>query len=506
MRLLVVVLVSSAGCVALPRHAAPPSAALSGRNTTLGRALEPATAAHAGQSGFVLLNRGEGAIQARVALADVAQSSIDAQYFEWAGDAVGRVLIDRVIAAADRGVRVRLLIDDYNSKGHDLAFETLDAHPNIEVRVFNPFVRGRLRLPQFFGRWTELNHRMHNKMFVVDGSAAIVGGRNMTDDYFGLGAKIDFRDFDLLAVGSVVPEAERAFDLYWNSRWAYPITALRRRRSLDELRRARDRFAVRVADERAHFPYWLPRDGADALAWLGRLRDRLAWATAEVVYDDPRRMAEPIRGEVTAVGRTVVALARQARDEIVGENAYLVPHRDLALVRELVGRGVKLELLTNSLATTDVVLVNAAYSKSRPWLTALGMALYEMKPYGTARALYVARPASHARLALHAKVAVFDRAVVLLGSFNLDPRSMYLDTEAVFVVHSPALARQVLEAMNVDFAADNAWRIGRVTGKNESAWLTERPRRVDVEPHDPAGAWRRMLRSLATLLPVRPYL
>lgn len=165
-------LVISVGCVTLPRHAAPPSTALVGQRTTLGHALEPATTAHSGQSGFVLFNHGGGAIQARVALADVAQSSIDAQYFECAGDSVGRVLIERVIAAADRGVRVRLLVDDYNRKGHDLAFETLGARPNIEVRVFKPFVRGRLRLPQFFWRWTELNHRMHNKMFIVDGTAA----------------------------------------------------------------------------------------------------------------------------------------------------------------------------------------------------------------------------------------------------------------------------------------------------------------------------------------------
>ena len=217
-------------------------------------------------------------------------------------------------------------------------------------------------------------------------------------------------------------------------------------------------------------------------------------------------MAEPVRGEVTAVGRAFVKLAREATSEIVGENAYLVPHEDLRLTRELLARGVKLQLLTNSLATTDVVAINAAYAKSRPELVDLGVSLYEMKPYASSRSLYVANPASHAHLALHGKAAVFDRKIVFLGSFNLDPRSMYLDTEAVFVVHSPELAQQLLATFATDFDAANAWRIGRVVGKHKAAWLTECPTRTEVEPHDPASAWRRMMRALTSLLPVRPYL
>jgi putative cardiolipin synthase len=508
MRSAVFVLAATAvGCVALPRHPErPASTAILDAATPLRGALASAMAAHPGASGFVLFDRGEAAIQARVALAEVAQSSLDAQYFEWAGDRLGRVLIDRVLAAADRGVRVRLLIDDYTNKGKDLGFETLDAHPNIEVRVFNPFARGRMRLPQFIGRWTELNHRMHNKMFVVDGIAAIVGGRNLTEDYFGLGGGLDFRDFDLLAVGPVVPAAEHAFDQYWNSEWAYPITALRKPSNPRELRAKRARFDAHVAGERATFPYRLPRGAGESLGWIAGLRDRAVWAPAEVVYDDPRRMAEPVRGAVTAVGRAFVALARQATREIVGENAYLVPHADLRLTRELLARGVELRLLTNSLATTDVIAVNAAYAKSRPHLVDVGVSLYEMKPYAGSRSLYIANPASRAHLALHGKAAVFDRKVVFLGSFNLDPRSMYLDTEAVFVVHSRELAQQLLQAFATDFDAANAWHIGRVVGKRKSAWLTERATRVDVEPHDPASVWRRMVRALASLLPVRPYL
>lgn len=401
-------------------------------------------------------------------------------------------------------MRVRLLIDDYNAKGHDLAFETLAAHPNIEVRVFNPFARGRLRLPQFAGRFTELNHRMHNKMFIVDGQAAIVGGRNLTDEYFGLGKTINYRDFDLLAIGPVVPQAERAFDRDWNSEWAYPTGALRRRSSPAELREARARFEAKLAAERATFPHPLPRDSGEALAWLEQFRGQVTWAPAEVVWDDPSLMAKPLRGQVTAVAQRMLALAEQSRREIVVENAYFIPDKKLTVLKTLRGRGVEVRLLTSSLATTDVVQVNAAYSKSRPEMAEIGITLYEMKPDAASRAIYFARPSSsRARLALHGKAAVFDRRVVFLGSFNLDPRSRYLDTEAVFVVHSPELAAQVLEAMALDFEAANAWRIGYDVRSGRAVWLSDWRDRVDVETRDPAGLWRRIAQSLAKLLPVR---
>jgi putative cardiolipin synthase len=497
------------GCALLPKHVArtPSAARLDTGDTALGRLIAPAALGHPLDSGFLLFNTGEGAIQARVALAEAAQTTLDAQYFEWAGDSIGRALLERVLAAADRGVRVRLLIDDYNTSGHDVSFAALAAHPNIEVRIFNPFARGRLRLTQFIGRFTELNHRMHNKMFIADGQAAVVGGRNLTDDYFGLGRKLDFRDFDLLAVGAVVAPAEAAFDRYWNSEWAYPIGALTRPVSAGELKRELERFAAHLARDRASFPYSLPRGRDEALAWLASFAGRVIWAPAEVVWDDPSLMAKPLHQQPTTVGRRLGELVAQSRSEIVGENAYLVPHEDLRLLRASIGRGVRVQLLTNSLASTDVVAVNAGYAKSRPGMAELGVGLYEMKPWGASRALYVARPAqSRARLALHGKAAVFDREVVFLGSFNLDPRSMYLDTEAVFVVHSPALAAELLRAFAADFAPASAWRIGHVVGKEQAAWITEWPGRADVEPHDPAGFWRRVARSLAALLPVRDYL
>jgi len=497
-----------AGCAVLPKHFDRPvsTARVDTAATTLGRVAIAASAQHPGESGFLLFNTGKGAVEARTALATVAQSTIDAQYFQWAGDALGRAILARVIAAAERGVRVRLLVDDYNTKGMDLGFEALAAIPNIEVRVFNPFVRGRLRLPQILGRFAALNHRMHNKMFLVDGQVAVIGGRNLTDDYFGMGDKLDFRDFDLLAIGAVVAQAEGAFDQYWNSKWAYPIGALKKPRKAAELAKARARFDKHLAEDRASFPYPLPRDEAEALAWLEQFRGQATWAPAEVVYDDPSLVDAPLHEQLTPVAAKIKQLAEAAQHEIVAENAYLVPKPDAPGVRKLLERGVSLRFLTNSLATTDEVAVNAVYSKARPTLAELGVALYEMKPWAASRELYVAHSTkSKAHLALHGKAAVFDRQTVLLGSFNLDPRSANLDTETVFVVHSAELAEELLGAFDIDFQPANAWHIGNVVGKKKAAWITEHPHGADVEPHDPASVWRRMLRSMMKLLPLRKY-
>jgi cardiolipin synthase C len=499
------IILAAIGC-GLPKNVVrPPSSALMDtHHTTLGELTAPAEAKHPGESGFLLFNTGEGAIQARVAMADVAQSSIDAQYFQWGRDTVGRVLLDRMMAAADRGVRVRLLIDDYWSSGQDPAFQAIDAHPNIEVRVFNPFSRGRMRVTQLLGRFTELNRRMHNKLFVADGQVAVVGGRNLMDEYFGLGKEICYRDFDLLAIGPVVSEAEAGFDQYWNSKWTYPISSLMKPSSQAKRDRAVERFATRVAADRATFPYALPHDANTALAWLGQFRGKVVWGPAELVHDDPNMVGNPAEAPPGVVWNKMAALTREVEHEVVLENAYLLPNPKMPTVRALRERGVTLRMLTNSLATTDEVPVNAHYANARPEMVDLGVELYEMKPYAASRELYIARSAtSKARLAVHAKAAVFDRKTVFIGSFNLDPRSMNLDTEIVLVVQSPQLAAQFLDAFATDFAPENAWRIAPVAGEEDDVvWITEQPAQPLVEPHDPASAWQRFVRSIERFLPV----
>src|SRR6516164_438097 len=498
------VALAAIGC-GLPKNVVRPqsSALVDTHHTTLGELTAPATAKHPGESGFLLFNTGEGAIQARVAMADLAQSSIDAMYFQWGRDTVGSVLLDRVMAAADRGVRVRLLIDDYYTSGYNLSF----AHPNMEIRVFNPYVRGEMRVTQLVGRFTELNRRMHNKLFVADGQLAVVGARNLIDDYFGLGKEICYRDFDLLAIGPVVSQAEAAFDQYWNSQWAYPISSLGKPPSQAEQDQMVHRFSERVAADRANFPYALPHDRDTARAWLVQFYGKGVWSPAELFYDDPNSVANPADAPPSRVFKKMNSLALEAQHEIVLENPYLLPTPEMPTFRALRERGVRLRMLTNSLGTTDEVPTNALYANVRPEMVDLGVELYEMKPYAASRALYIARPAtSKARLALHGKATVFDRKTVAIGSFNLDPRSMDLDTEMVFVVQSPQLAAQVLDAFAPDFAPENSWRIAGVVGEDSVVWITQSPTRPLVEPHDPASVWRRFLRWIERGLPIAPLL
>jgi putative cardiolipin synthase len=407
------------------------------------------------------------------------------------------------MAAADRGVRVRLLIDDYWASGYDLPFATVDAHPNMEVRVFNPFSRGRMRMTQLLGRFTQLNRRMHKKLFIADGQLAVIGGRNLIDDYFGLGKEICYRDFDLMAMGPVVSRTEVAFDQSWNSQWSYPISSLVKPPSQAERDRELARFSQRVAADRANFPYPLPQDRDSALAWLVDFRGKGIWGPAEVVYGDPNSVANPANAPPGNVWKKVDALANQAEHEIVIENAYLLPNPEMPGVRAWRARGVRVRALTNSLATTDEVPVNAHLANVRAQLVNLGVELYEMKPFAASRALYIAHAdTSKAHLALHGKATVFDRKTVAVGSFNLDPRSRNLDTEIVFVVQSPQLAAKFLDAFAIDFAPENAWRIADVAGEDDVAWITENPARPVVEPHDPASAWRRFLRSIEGFLPI----
>jgi putative cardiolipin synthase len=244
-------------------------------------------------------------------------------------------------------------------------------------------------------------------------------------------------------------------------------------------------------------------DQQEALAWLERFRGKVVWGPAELVHDDPNSVENPIDAPPLAVWHKMMALADNAEHEIVAENPYALPSPGMAAFRSTRARGVEIRLLTNSLASTDEVPVNAHYAKFRPNLVALGVQLYEMKPDAASRALYMARPAtSKAHLGLHGKAAVIDRKIVFMGSFNFDPRSKSLDTEMVYVVHSPELAAQFLDAFATDFAPENAWRIVPVDREGSVAWLTEDPARPVVEPHDPASTWRRFLGSIQRILPI----
>ena len=480
-------------------------------DTELGRQFAAVVKSHPGRSGFRLIDEGRDAFVARIALADLAERTLDAQYFIWSNDAVGTILLDRLLRAADRGVRVRLLVDDIYLTGGGTAIAALDAHPNIEIKLYNPVgARNPLRLGRRIDvllRFGRLNHRMHNKLFVADNQVAVMGGRNIADAYFGVDPELNFRDMDVIAAGPVVQQLSAGFDTYWNSRWAVPMSTIKATPSPDAVNRVYARLQENTARHVGRFPF--PVDASTAAPRPERvavLRDRLIWAHGEAVWADPE--AGPAREgpkQATAVSRTLTAVMETTRTEVIVESPYLVPAADLSLIRSLRARGIRIRMLTNSLASTDVSAAYAIYAKDYRRMLSEGLEMYEVRSDAESRRVYARGTADKARLGLHAKLAVLDREVVYIGSFNLDPRSTFLNTEVAVFVYSRALAHQMLELVDRDFKPENAWRLALEThGKTGVVWVgrdSDQDVRYDRAPG--TGFWRRLGARVYALLPIR---
>jgi len=397
-------------------------------STRLGQFFGPAAAAHPGLSSFDLLSRAREAFIVRLALADLAERSLDMQYYVWDGDTTGRIIVDRVMKAADRGVRVRLLVDDPYYKASDPVKAALDAHPNVEIRLFNPTSSRRWSRLDFVVDFGRLNRRMHNKLMVTDNAAAIVGGRNIGDIYYGVNTVANYRDLDVLAVGPVVRDLSGVFDRYWNSASTVPVAAI-----VDRAYGAADLDAIlarlRAEIARADYPYPIDQDLNELGAQSAELRDNLVWARGQIIADDPEAIARRKESdEVVAFIRERVA---ELKEELLAESPYFVLHaRAQATVKALHERNVRVRVLTNSLASNDVLLAHSGYAKTRRRLLKNGMELYELRPDTDAFRPGWSLHSGRSSAALHTKAMAFDREAVFIGSFNLDPRSAVINTEA----------------------------------------------------------------------------
>ncbi len=422
-----------------PRAVGPPSHALPPQTgqTPLDRQLEPLSAAHPGQSGAAYLVDGLEAFAARSVLARQAGRSLDLQYYMWHDDMVGHLLARDVYEAAERGVRVRLLLDDMNASGLDAQLLALDAHPGIEVRLYNPFRnrKGLWRLVEMVQRAFSLNHRMHNKAWIADGRAAIVGGRNIGAEYFDARPDVNFRDLDLLLAGPAAGEASAVFDAFWNSAAAVPIADLNppSRQQLGRL------ISTAARDARQ----------AEAQPYLERLRSRLQdgyigqrlplhWSGRIRVYSDPPLKHRDIDRGDWLVTRLAQELGQPQRKTLL-ISPYFVPGDTgtEALLRQA-ARGVHVGIVTNSLAANDVAAVHSGYMHYRAPLLRGGAHLYELKARGSAGGKGSAFGSSGA--SLHTKAIVVDDRRGFVGSFNIDPRSAYLNTEMGVLFDDPVLA------------------------------------------------------------------
>ena len=494
--------------VILRSHARPslerrtPSMALSDTNTTrLGKRVSPLAAAHPGTSGIYWLPDARDAFAARMRLAEVAERTLDVQYYIWRDDMTGTMLFEALRAAADRGVRVRLLLDDNNTSGLDTALAALDAHPNIEVRLFNPLGIRRPRFLSYLVDFSRLNRRMHNKSFTADNQATIIGGRNIGDEYFGATDGILFVDLDVLAVGPVVTEVSDSFDAYWNSSSAYPVDHLLPRATTAQL--AEVASAARVSEGRP-----------EALVYTSALRRSqfvhdlvqgnltLEWAPTRMISDDPAKGLGLAAPETLLPEKLKQTLgAPETRLDLV--SAYFVPAAaGVDWFTGLAKRGVKVRVLTNSFEATDVPFVHAGYAKRRTALLKAGVSLYESRLTGPdGEKTHPHGGTGSSGSSLHAKTFAVDGARVFIGSFNFDPRSAELNTEMGFVIESPALARQIDEAFRTSVPMD-AYKVGLSEG-GQILWEESRhgvPVRHEKEPG--TSAWQRAWVRFLSLLPI----
>jgi putative cardiolipin synthase len=447
------VLVAVAGCASLPKDVErPPSSAFSDTgDTRLGRGLAQAVAANAGKTGVYPLPDGREAFAARVLLARAAERSLDVQYYIWHPDTTGGLLCEALWQAAERGVRVRLLLDDANTKGLDDAIAALDAHPNIEVRLFNPFANRTLRAGDL-ADFSRVNRRMHNKSFTADNQAAIVGGRNVGDEYFGAEGTVEFADLDVLVAGAVVHDISAEFDAYWNSESAYPAASIIHEPPAGSAEQVRAAWSKLNDDPRsaryldaAHDTPLVRQILAGELA--------LEWVPARLVSDDPAKVLHPPERRDLHMGPLLEAALGKPLREMDLVSPYFVPTKaGTAALRALADRGVKVRVLTNSLAATDVGPVYAGYAKYRTdLLRGGGIDLYELKPSAQAKAKdddddKRSGIGGSSDASLHAKTFAVDRSRVFVGSFNLDPRSARLNTEMGVVLESESLATRLAHA------------------------------------------------------------
>ncbi len=473
--------------------------------TRLGRATELAAQGHGGLTGVLALAEGREAFATRMLLAEAAERGLDVQYYIWHADLTGKFLLEALRQAADRGVRVRLLLDDNSTQGLDPILAALDSHPNIEVRLFNPFLQRDWRWLGYLTDFGRLNRRMHNKSFTVDNQVTVVGGRNIGDEYFDAGQEVSFVDLDVLAVGAVVPQVSADFDRYWASASAYPVASLLPAadpRALDRLAHA----AAQLRSDPAARPYItaLGRSAFVRRLIAGELA--LEWTGVRLVSDDPAKGLGTAKAHSLLPQRLAEVLGRPDQ-ELLLVSPYFVPSASgTDALTDLSKRGVAVSVLTNSLAATDVPAVHAGYAKRRRALLEGGVKLFELKPDRgeAARSRRSDRGlAGSSGASLHAKTFAVDRRRAFVGSFNLDPRSAALNTESGLVIESPTLAANIADAFEHHLAGQSYAL--RLDGEGDIEWQEQispsaPPRLHHTEPQ--ASIWKRAMVKLLSWLPI----
>jgi putative cardiolipin synthase len=429
-------------------------------------------------SGFHLLDGSQESLTWRLALIDSAVSSVDIMTYLWYPDAAGRLILERAVLAARRGVHVRLVVDDLMTIGQEHIHADLEREPNIEIRLFNPWKKRSLfsRGGEMVAEMERLNTRMHDKLLIVDGRAAIIGGRNIGDHYFGLNENYNFHDLDVLAIGHMAMQSNDMFDEFWNSEWVASAANLTTEPDPERAAAswAKMQEKIRAAEELGSFPIE-PQDWSREFA---KLEPLLHPGTGELIYDEVS--AERVAQSMVA---RMFAIFDKAQEELLITNAYIIPgERGIEFLRTLNSRGVDVRILTNSLASHDVPAVNSHYEPWRDDIVGTGTRLFELRADAAIQSIVDVPPVSSKFVGLHSKASVSDGRLVFIGSMNLDPRSGAINTEMGAVIESPGLGQELRDLMLRDMSPENAWEVsvaenGRLQWQNSDETVTRQPTR-----------------------------
>ncbi|MEJ2385063.1 MAG: phospholipase D family protein [Xanthomonadales bacterium] len=497
-------------CVSLPEnYPREESVTLDGPETRVARTVWNDLETRPGQSAAYPLAEGMEALAARVNLARAAERSLDVQYYIWHADEAGRILLKELLDAADRGVRVRVLLDDLGvGAADDSAFLLFEAHPRVSIRLFNPIA---LRNARTLGLVTDpirMNQRMHNKSMTADNRATIVGGRNIGNEYFSLDELVNFADLDVLAAGPVVSQVSESFDAFWNSPASFPLSAFHDTpRGADELAAARKDLdawlaanAARYYDAMRDTPIGIDLSPRELFFYHGRITT-LSDRPEKVLGENPERLVDQLGNLLGRIDEDLLIIS-----------PYFVPGKEgVRALNAAAARGAQVRVYTNSLAATDVAAVHAGYRKSRRDLLAGGVELYEMMPRLAAdeageRSLAFSGSSG---ASLHAKMFIIDRRRVFIGSLNLDPRSIDLNTEIGLLIESPELAAHL--AAGIERTQDNAFysvrlepdNPGEPGGSGKLIWVEHRDgATIEYDKEPQTTAWQRFMVRFISLFPI----
>jgi putative cardiolipin synthase len=514
------------GCAGLPPGADFPKAASVAlahpEDTRLGQQFASAPHEHGEYSAFRIINVGVDGFQLRMQMVDAAQRTLDVQYYIFRGDETGRMLTDGLQRAADRGVRIRVLVDDGERIAGDQQILRLLAHPSVEVRIFNPeSYRGDSRLLRhldFLFHASRLDYRMHNKLLVADNTLALIGGRNVGNQYFQVDPESQFADDDVFTAGPIVSQLSGTFDEFWNSDLAIPAKALGRTRSADTGIESRTEHDRSSRESRTAPPKPAPIDYASLLksgepfAGITSGRLPLVWAKAQVVYDSPDKK-KVISGALPGklISAAVLDSIRNVQSEFVLVSPYFIPAPDeLQLLKDLRRRQARVRVLTNSLKSTTEIAAQAGYDHYRVALLKEGVELHEVRPLlGSTRGSgQTAKVSRYGNYALHGKMYVFDREKLFIGSMNYDQRSKRINTEIGLIIQSPELAEQMARRFDAMVKPSECYIVGLISsgapGKSAGlVWRTEEDGRMVEYTREPArSGWQRFEVKLLTLLPL----